>query len=192
MSMIFNMLPVPTETLSFLQQNPSSITEFLYPGSNQSPAGPGFFKRLFGAKPKDEPNTATNPIAELKRGEEISLDKSWHGLHYLFTGTTWEGEPPASFLLNWGSEIGDVDVGYGPARGFTAQETSTISHYLSSITIETLTQRYNPQRMMELEIYPTIWDRDGELDYLLEYFPILSNFVNESRAKGMGFVVYLN
>lgn len=44
--------------------------------------------------------------------DEEYLDKAWHGLHFLFTGTAWEGDPPLNFLVSGGREIGDVDVGY--------------------------------------------------------------------------------
>src|SRR5687768_15824950 len=31
--------------------------------------------------------------------DELDLDKAWHGLHFLFTGTEWEGDEPACFLV---------------------------------------------------------------------------------------------
>src|SRR5215203_4027303 len=54
--------------------------------------------------------------------EEIDLDKSWHGIHYLLTKTAWAGEPPLSFLVLGGAEVGDIDVGYGTARAFRSDE----------------------------------------------------------------------
>ncbi len=47
---------------------------------------------------------------------EADLDKAWHGIHYLLTGTAWKGEPPLCYLVRGGQTIGDVEVGYGPAR----------------------------------------------------------------------------
>ena len=34
------------------------------------------------------------------RGTEgtLSLEKAWHGLHFLLTGSDWGGEPPLDFL----------------------------------------------------------------------------------------------
>lgn len=41
----------------------------------------------------------------------------WHGLHFLLTGSDWEGEPPANFLLLGGDLLPESDRdGYGPPR----------------------------------------------------------------------------
>ena len=40
----------------------------------------------------DAPGTAT--------ATGVSLEKSWHGLHYLLTGEVWTGNEPLAFLLN--------------------------------------------------------------------------------------------
>ena len=35
-----------------------------------------------------------------ERGENcIDIDKAWHGIHYLLTGTAWGGDPPASWVI---------------------------------------------------------------------------------------------
>ena len=47
--------------------------------------------------------------------EALSLAKSWHGLHYILTGDPVQGDPPLNFLLVGGAEVGDEDIGYGPA-----------------------------------------------------------------------------
>ncbi|MCA9179414.1 MAG: DUF1877 family protein, partial [Planctomycetales bacterium] len=31
--------------------------------------------------------------------ESISLEKAWHGLHFLLTGDAWETEGPAAFIV---------------------------------------------------------------------------------------------
>jgi hypothetical protein len=41
------------------------------------------------------------------------LEKSWQGIHYLLTGTAWEGDPPLNFLLAGGREV-DIEIGLGP------------------------------------------------------------------------------
>jgi hypothetical protein len=30
---------------------------------------------------------------------DLDLDKAWHGLHFLLTGTAWEGTPPLDFIV---------------------------------------------------------------------------------------------
>src|SRR5690348_12146296 len=62
------------------------------------------------------------------RGRDlVDVDKAWHCLHFLLTGTAWGGEPPLNFVAIGGTEIGEEDVGYGPARGFASQELRVIA-----------------------------------------------------------------
>ncbi len=73
----------------------------------------GFLFKLFGKK--SNPDEVEIPNLHLVDGEglDTDLDKSWHGLHYLFTQTVWEGEPPLNFIVCGGNPVGNIDVGYG-------------------------------------------------------------------------------
>ena len=59
----------------------------------------------------------------------ISLEKAWHGLHFLLTGDPWGGSGHAAFLLAGGREVGE-DMGYGPARVIDAAEVREIDQAL--------------------------------------------------------------
>jgi hypothetical protein len=156
----------------------------------------GFFARIFGRK-KESKRVV---VPDLLLGEEefvhAYLDKAWHGLHFLFTGSDWGGNPPLSFLVAGGAEVGDIDVGYGPARVFRASEVAAIHNALAEIQEADLRNRYKPEVMMEKDIYPTIWDRDPKEDdalgYLLEYFAVLKRFIGETASKGLGLVVTIS
>ena len=99
-------------------------------------------------------------------------------------------------MLNGGTEVGDVDVGYGPARAYTAQQTAETHAFLTSIDSDGLRQRFDSDRMTKLEIYPTIWDRDPSEDdtlgYLVEYFDLLREFVAKTQAREYGMITYLS
>jgi hypothetical protein len=79
-----------------------------------------------------------------------------------------------------------VDVGYGPARGFTAAEVAEISRALQPLTSDELRSRFDGKKLMDAKIYPEIWDRDPAEDdtlaYLLVNFESTKAFV--SRAAG--------
>jgi hypothetical protein len=126
---------------------------------------------------------------------EIDVDKAWHGIHYLLTGTAWEGNPPLDFIVKGGREVGDVDVGYGPARAFSSADVRAIAEALRPITRGVLEQRFNPSAMSQLDIYPSIWHRpreeDDTLGYLLEYYDSLKDFVEGAAEKGEGLLVYM-
>jgi len=128
------------------------------------------------------------------RSDCMDLDKTWHAIHYLLCGSAWEGDWPEAFLLTGGEPIGDVDVGYGPARGLTAEETSEVAAALESVPVKVLAARYDGAKLDAAEIYPEIWARDGEegLDYITEYYETLRYFVAAAAKRKLGMLIYTN
>jgi hypothetical protein len=200
MSMIGNLTRIPNETRLKLHQSPELITALLYPGFSTAPSTPkpGLLGRLFGQKPKPQPpqpapSPALPPLAE---DDTMDLDKAWHGLHFLFTGSDWEGDFPQGFIVTCGEPVGDVDVGYGPARSFTPEEVAKIARFLESQNESDLHTRLDFEKMNELEIYPNIWSGDQNLneewDYLADAFRQLQQFMSDTAAKKMALLVYLN
>jgi hypothetical protein len=158
---------------------------------------PGLLARLFGARPPDGEAPPVPPLAlSDNEGDVADLDKAWHGIHFLLTGTADDGAPPLNFLVAGGAYVGDEDVGYGPARLFTAAETREIAAAITAITDDELRRRFNPQAMMAAEIYPEIWDRDPEdddtLGYLIEYAGTLRQTLSTVTANGHGLMVLLS
>ena len=194
MSMIGNLARLSEARLAALQADPASTPAFLY-GKDAVPAQaaqPGLLRRLFGAKPPPPP--VTDPLAE---ADAIDLDKAWHGLHFLLTGTAWEGEFPANFLVSGGTPLGDVDVGYGPARAFAPAEVRRLRDFLDGLDEATLRARYEPPRLAEAEIYPDlVWTREDEREesweYLLDAFTRARAFVRETAERGLALLAYIN
>jgi hypothetical protein len=154
---------------------------------------PGLVAKLFGKQKQPDRHSGLT----LAEGEvaETDLDKAWHGIHYMLTQTAWEGEEPLNFLVGGGTTVGDVDVGYGPARAFASDEVNAISSALRPIDSQFLRKRFDPEQMMKLEIYPTIWDRDPADDdtfgYCAEYFASLKTFIEEAAKRNVGLIVYI-
>jgi len=121
------------------------------------------------------------------------LDKAWHGIHYLLTGDPSAGPPPLCFLLDGGASVGDIEVGYGPARVFTSEQTRAIHEALAGITDEELNARFDSADMLAKEIYPEIWDRqkeeDDALGYLMDYVSELRDFLAEATRRRLGMVI---
>jgi hypothetical protein len=104
-------------------------------------------------------------LPENAQGEDLDLDKAWHGLHYLLTGTAWGGEAPLNSLLVGGEQVGDEeehDVGYGPARILLPPQVSAFSQALDTISSVEIGKRFNSKEMIELDIYPNIWGQEDE------------------------------
>jgi hypothetical protein len=87
----------------------------------------------------------------------LSLEKSWHGLHFLLTRDVWAGDPPLNFLTLGAEEVGDIDVGYGPARIFRAPSVAIIHEALENFPDSNVDARLDPATFDAAQIYPPIW-----------------------------------
>ncbi|MGZ4961322.1 MAG: YfbM family protein [Limisphaerales bacterium] len=200
MSMIGNLARISEATRQTLHQDPSEICNFLYPEVPATAHGnTGYFGHLFGSDVAVKEPLRTSALGVLPEQDVLDLDKAWHGLHFLFTGSDWEGEFPEGFLVSCGEPIGDEDVGYGPARSFTPEEVAQIATFLDCVDEATLRQRLDPHRMMELEIYPTYpglrpedVDLEDEWEYFTDTLHRMKQFVREAAAKNMALLVYIN
>ena len=203
MGMYLSLAALRQETIDRLHADPPLAWQVVSPEDDQAVARargtlrrPGFFARLFGRKePAPPPPAESLPLTD-GEGEAVDLDKAWHGLHYLLTGTAWEGDPPLNFLVAGGREVGEEEIGYGPARTFTPEETRTIADALSKISDQGLRDRFNPKEMMRLEIYPEIWDRDpaedDTLGYLMEHVRSLRVTLDRLATDGYGMMVTIS
>jgi hypothetical protein len=173
MGMIIYFHAASDETIGALQADPSRVFALL----------------------DEDPEQATAADLPLDRdrgeGRVIDLDKSWHAIHYLLNGTAWGGEPPLNLMLSQGCQIGDIDVGYGPARAFTSEETADYADALAAITGEALMSRYDAAAMLREDIYPQIWDEDDIGSYIIPYFERMKRFMAEAKQAGLGVVVAL-
>ncbi len=146
--------------------------------------------KMFGKK-----RTTEVPNLTFVEGENIDddLDKSWQGIHYCLNKTAYDAEPPLDFIIDGGEAAGEIEVGYGPARLFNSEIVKAIESKLSDISIETISANYNPIEMDKLDIYPNIWERDGEegLEYITEYFSSLKEFIANCTKNNIGMAVYI-
>ena len=128
----------------------------------------------------------------------VDLDKTWHCLHFLLTGTAWDGEAPLDFIATGGIEIGEEDLGYGPARGFRAKEVAAIASALEPVSGGDLVARFDGARMDELEIYPSGGWRDvdaadpEQLGYLAGAFDEARMLCLRGRNRGLAMIVWVS
>jgi hypothetical protein len=189
---------VDDETIAKVLRDPPLIWKVIAPDDPEKYAesrttSPSWFARLFGkARPAPVSDAAEDFSPDVI---ESDLDKAWHGIHYLLTGSAWGGDPPLNFLVLGGENVGDVDVGYGPARAISTAGVRAIHEQLRVIDESELRSRFNPVEMMSLDIYPTIWDRDPAVDdtfgYCADHFRELQRFVAEAAEKNRGIIIHL-
>jgi hypothetical protein len=122
--------------------------------------------------------------------KSISLDKAWHGLHYLLCGAAEPVPGALGQAVLGGTEIGE-DLGYGPARYFTPAETKEVALALQEPALEqTLHARFNPAVMEQHGLYPGGWDQEGD-DWLIDAFRDLRDFYAAASAAGNAVIAVL-
>ena len=150
----------------------------------------GYASRSIGGRVRPGERDPWQPASD---GEEFDLDRSWHGIHFLLTGTAYEGEPPLDFIVRGGTEITGVEVGMNPPRALKSEEVRPIADALDRLPPDELRERFEPERMLEEGIYPDIWDRDpaedDTLGYLIEHYTDLRAFVRRAADRGDGLIV---
>jgi hypothetical protein len=124
------------------------------------------------------------------RGPRLDMDKEWHGIHFLLNGNAWSTEGEYGQAVFGGQEVGP-NLGYGPVRVLSAEDTSQLSSRLSAVSPETLRRRFDPVVMTSEMIYPEIWERDGNgaLEWLLKGYGKLTDFYTQAAAGGKAVVL---
>src|SRR5688500_3908306 len=125
MSMIGNLRAVSDDALQELLSSPSKIQDLLYSEEAEDSA------------------------------DHTDLDKAWHTIHSVLTGSAWEGDFLLGFLVSTGASVGEEDVGYGPARAFRADEVQAIHAALSRVSDDDFVRRFSVSALKEADIYPS-------------------------------------
>jgi Domain of unknown function (DUF1877) len=121
----------------------------------------------------------------------ISLEKSWHGLHFALTQSAWGGRPPLNVLATGGTPVGTTDVGYGPARLVDPAGVMDLHAALSAYSDADFERHFDPERLEEQAIYPQIWDEPLEdlLDEFGEYLQQLKAHVRRAAETGQALLI---
>ncbi|HSU57012.1 MAG TPA: YfbM family protein [Candidatus Dormibacteraeota bacterium] len=179
------------QDLKAVQEKPERFHALL--GLPQIPASKlSFLQRLFGAKTAAIP--AQPDWKPSKSFEDFDVDKAWHGIHFLLTGSDWEGEGPLAFILHGGEELKGVDNGYGPPHVFTSAEVREINRALEGIDPQKLFEKADQADFTKNEIYPEIWDSESKEDcigYVTENLAELKRFIAKIACEKKALIVYL-
>jgi hypothetical protein len=141
-----------------------------------------------------EERQARSPGPEPSVGQRavLSLDKNWHGVHYVLCG---EAEPGAQLLsqaVMGGVELGDDEgfSGYGPPRYFTSAQVAELARALSQPELESeAAARFDAARMSQLGIYPG-W-QPSDATEVMDGFRRLRDFYADAADKGRAIITCL-
>ena len=122
---------------------------------------------------------------------KTDLDKAWHAIHFLLTGSAEGGEPPLSLAVAGGSPLGDIDFGYDKVRYLTEQEVREVYLALSAISVEEIEARFSLKELSEANIYPNVWeDHEEEIDYVTYFYKKMVEFFRRAAEFGYSILKY--
>ena len=125
----------------------------------------------------------------------VDIDKSWDGIIFLLTGQSFANTEHNLVRVLFSGQLIDEeqDLGYGPAHYLTPEQVAELNNEISKITIADLKQKFNPKKMTEQEVYPTIWDEgDDAFDYIADGFSTLQNVFADATKNGDAIITFLN
>lgn len=100
MGMVLGLNTLSDENIEKLLSDPPLVWKVLAPDDpeiyeevRKSKTSIGLFTKLFRKKRDVEQIKFEDTSIELgvNEGADTDLDKAWHGIHYLLTGSVWEG-----------------------------------------------------------------------------------------------------
>jgi hypothetical protein len=122
-------------------------------------------------------------------GDGLSLEKSWHALHYLLTGTSQPAPSAVGNAILGGEEIGD-ERDYGRVRFLTTREVREVAEALAATSKEDLARHFDIEKMKAAKvIYPC---RDqSEFELAQDYFEQLSDYYVDGAASGNAMLLWV-
>ena len=195
MSMNATFVQVDPAELAQLQANPS-LAEALF---QDGPLMPPIFAKLNETMQQRIAHHQHTAALATASHTSLSLDKAWHGVHYLLCG---EVEPSGALLSQavlGGTPLGDDDEGfsgYGPARYYDTAQVLALSEALNRPDVDAeAAGRFDSRRMTRLDIYPG-WQHSADKakedqEWLLENLARLKSFYSDAAGKNQAIVTCL-
>ena len=123
----------------------------------------------------------------------LSLDKSWHAIHFMLTGQVWEFDAELGSVIFGGYLIGEeddenFDFGYGPATYVPADEVKILAEKLKALDIEKQKADFSLSMFAGKDIYVfgddnSFEDVDEEKDYIFENLESLIQYFQDASAQ---------
>jgi hypothetical protein len=198
MSMCMILKQAPTETLDQVLSRPE-LVDCLWRCPDYKPPAPSAFAKLFHrfVTPRE---VIVIPSGFDSTGAQCDLDKAWHGVHWLLARNrrdeddpaAWDVPFPEGFLLSAGEPISGSDAGYGEDRAVTREEVAAFHSFLSELSLDEITSRYDSEALISAEVYPNKWEYPGEDQWLFESYADLVDFIAATAKKSCGVIIGLH
>jgi hypothetical protein len=135
-----------------------------------------------------------------EEGREIDVDKAWHGIHWLLTGSPDDRPPttrkrglfhraapePDPAGAEWLAVLGGDAVSEdGTALLLRPEQVAAVAEVLTPLDRDALGGRVDLLAMEAAELYPQIWDEEDVYEeYLGPNYEVLRDFYLRAAAEG--------
>ena len=190
MGIAYCLIRTAPEVVDQLRGRPKAVAKFTYQDDYVYEApNPGFLGRLLGSgRGKD------GPVPDRREGDETDLDKSWHLVHYLLSGSSGRGESPLGLIGDDSNPLADIDLGLGKPNVISPSEVQAFAQATAAMSDADFLTRFKPDEMPVEELYMgdviARGDHDDMMEYSLEYFHILRDFAAKAAANGEAIITY--
>ena len=189
MGIVYSLIRVRPETVAALRDKPRGVAEFVYgdPGLYEAPSR-GLLQRLLG---KPEPDSRLAPAR--REEDEIDLDKSWHIVHYLLTGSDNATDSPLNIIADESDRLAEIDVGLGPPFVIHPDAVSRFAAAAAELSDEQFLSRLRPPEMPLDTLYlgDAVREDPGEMgEYAVENFHFLRDFAQKAADAGDAVITY--
>ncbi|WP_433496214.1 DUF1877 family protein [Micromonospora sp. CA-248089] len=93
---------------------------------------------------------------------------------------------------DWAEFLDAYDWGYGPPSFLTPEQVAQAATELAGITEEDLVRGVDLAELTAANIYPLIWDRDGELSWVTHHLPYARDFFAAAAKAGDAVICWLD
>ena len=133
-----------------------------------------------------DPDVLMDLLDDEDEDNSTDLDKAWHGIHWLLTGSAEPDAGVGSQVIFGGEPLGE-EVGYSPFHLILPADVARVAAFLEGVDADTLRSRMDPAAMSAADLYPDIWDQEYLFDqYVLPYYEDLRAFYRAAAAAGQG------
>jgi len=131
------------------------------------------------------PEDAENPFEG-----QYDIDKSWHAIHYLITGSTEPDGSLAGDAILGGKPVGG-DLGYGPARLIAPEQVRKIAEALQDIDLEASYNCVDHSIANNADVYLGFEFSDNERKHLCRFFDVLRDAYSTAAFRDRAVLAYL-
>ena len=125
-------------------------------------------------------------------GEELlgcqGLDKAWHVVHFLLTGTAGPTSDPLGLLYAAGVRLDDVSEHVAVV---SADQVRVFRDALRDVSDDELRLRFDLETMVAADVYRADLLVDEDWDYVSQGIPELRDFSEACTGRGCGAIVVI-